>query len=334
MKPDLAKQLNPVIDTKGGENLFSVSLTGDQNIPINKRGSGTRRLILLNFFRAQAERRSENSKKNVIYAFEEPETSQHPDNQGLLVQTFEELAERSDCQVLFSTHTPMLARKINQNYLRYIEDENGIVAIHHGKNDDVMPKIVDSLGVLPDHNVKVFWGVEGKHDISFLTIISKILHNAGEDIPDLELAENEGKLIFVPFSGSSLDLWASRLSNFDRPEFYLVDGDDCPIGDHKYQDAIDKHKLNGHEVWITKKRELENYIHLDLIKSKFPNYPGQGKPDEKVPLLCSFPSQKVKYGVKKTLNNEVVSKMTPPLLNQVDNNDEVRGWLREIGKLL
>ncbi|MEY8403925.1 AAA family ATPase [Oscillospiraceae bacterium 44-34] len=35
----------------------SVSITSDENIPINKRGSGSKRLILLNFFRAEVERR-------------------------------------------------------------------------------------------------------------------------------------------------------------------------------------------------------------------------------------------------------------------------------------
>ncbi|MHB8392242.1 MAG: AAA family ATPase [Acidobacteriaceae bacterium] len=33
-----------------------MTLTGDDQIPINKRGSGVRRLVLLSFFRAEAER--------------------------------------------------------------------------------------------------------------------------------------------------------------------------------------------------------------------------------------------------------------------------------------
>ena len=361
MRPDLAEQLNPTIDTKPGDSLFTIKLTGDQDIPINKRGSGTRRLILLNFFRAQAEKESENSKKNVIYAFEEPETSQHPDNQVLLVQTFEELAEKSDCQVLFSTHTPMLARKINQNYLRFIADENTKTAIYNGKNDDVMPKIVDSLGVLPDHNVKVFWGVEGKNDIPFLKEISKILHKSNNDILDLELAENEGKLVFVPFNGSSLDLWAVRLSDFSRPEFYLVDGDDCPMGNHKYQKAIDKHISKRHEVWITEKRELENYLHKDAIIDYFnksttgkeiPKFEGKNDPKEDIPELFamavhnSSESKKAWNDLKddakgkkiskakEKLNSKVVLEMTPERLKNIDKEDEVIGWLRKISEEL
>ena len=45
-----------------------------------------RRLVLLNFFRAQAERKSRTRMPPaIIYAIEEPETAQHPTNQRLLL---------------------------------------------------------------------------------------------------------------------------------------------------------------------------------------------------------------------------------------------------------
>ena len=57
MSPDIASTLNPVIPTastlKWADVFKSVSITSDENIPINKRGSGSKRLILLNFFRAE-----------------------------------------------------------------------------------------------------------------------------------------------------------------------------------------------------------------------------------------------------------------------------------------
>lgn len=68
MNPDLAKQLTPRVTTKKWDSLFGVSLTGDDDIPVNKRGSGTRRLILLNFFRAQADRDAAAANTGVIYA--------------------------------------------------------------------------------------------------------------------------------------------------------------------------------------------------------------------------------------------------------------------------
>ncbi|HZY25842.1 MAG TPA: AAA family ATPase, partial [Bacteroidales bacterium] len=48
----LASKLNPFFksDPKW-DSLFKLSLTGDHEIPINKRGSGVRRLVLFSFFR-------------------------------------------------------------------------------------------------------------------------------------------------------------------------------------------------------------------------------------------------------------------------------------------
>lgn len=50
MEPTLARQLNPQFSPPKWDNVFKISLTGDEDIPMNKRGSGVRRLILLNFF--------------------------------------------------------------------------------------------------------------------------------------------------------------------------------------------------------------------------------------------------------------------------------------------
>ena len=120
MNPELARQLTPRITTKKWDTLFSVNLTGDENIPVNKRGSGTRRLVLLNFFRAKAEKDSDDKDTGIIYALEEPETSQHPYNQVMLIKALEDLADQAGCQVLLSTHTPVLARRFSQDVLRLV----------------------------------------------------------------------------------------------------------------------------------------------------------------------------------------------------------------------
>ena len=126
MDPSLAKQLKPQF-TSNWNNVFKISLTGDEDIPVNKRGSGIRRLILLNFFRAKAEQAArDKGVSNLIYVIEEPETNQHPNNQKMLMRAISQLSEAPGCQVIVSTHTPVLARLIPANYLRYISmEENG-----------------------------------------------------------------------------------------------------------------------------------------------------------------------------------------------------------------
>lgn len=131
MSPEIANSLNPIIPS--AENLKwtdvfkSVSITGDEDIPINKRGSGVKRLILLNFFRAQAEKRaSENSNNGIIYAIEEPETSQHSQNQKILIDAFKKLSEAKDTQVILTTHSSTVVKSLAFSDLRLIyNDSNG-----------------------------------------------------------------------------------------------------------------------------------------------------------------------------------------------------------------
>ncbi|WP_127010000.1 ATP-binding protein [Veillonella sp. CHU110] len=134
MDEDIANSLNPVIpkdkDLKWQDVFKNVSITGDENIPINKRGSGVRRLILLNFFRAEAERRAvHNENANIIYAIEEPETSQHTNNQFKLIEALKNLSELDKTQIIITTHSPNIVKSLEYSNLRLIKNNDAIKTI-------------------------------------------------------------------------------------------------------------------------------------------------------------------------------------------------------------
>jgi predicted ATPase len=359
MDPELAKALNPTVVTKKWDSLFSVSLTDENQIPINKRGSGVRRLVLLNFFRAAAEqRKKEANAPTVIYAVEEPETCQHPDNQKMLMFAFRELAEDPDCQVLLSTHTPMLAGYLpiaNMCYLEMCKDRSR--RLWRG-NDDTYKMVAKGLGVLPDNRVKIFVGVEGTNDINFLTAVSAILHSEDESVPDLGQMEQSDELVFFPLGGSNLKLWVNRLESLGRPEFHIYDGD---VGG--YEEKM--RQINSRErcsALKTRKREMENYLHPDAIKEVMGIEVKFGDDDD-VPRIIAqkfyekaLERRRAREGqngrtvlgwddlssnartrairtVKSTLNTAVVQKMTPALLAERDPEGEIKSWLKTIAEL-
>lgn len=126
MNPEIANSLNPVIPSaeslKWSDVFKNVSISGDQDIPINKRGSGVKRLVLLNFFRAEAERRkTEKNVPDIIYAIEEPETSQHPDHQKKLIDAFIELSKNQHTQILLTTHSPAIVKMLDFEHLKLIK---------------------------------------------------------------------------------------------------------------------------------------------------------------------------------------------------------------------
>ena len=351
MDPTLAQELNPRFVKPNWAKVFGISLTDDSQIPVNKRGSGVRRLILLNFFRAQAEKRLANADApGIIFAVEEPETSQHPNNQRLLLNALRELSEQPGCQVIITTHTPVLVRELPLSALKFVSKEDDGTRNVYQAADDTYRKIAKSLGVIPDHSVRLFVGVEGINDIDFLRGISKVLKNAGQDVLDLGALEDQGTLIFIPLGGSSLSVWTHRLAGLNRPEFHLFDCDEQPPTRSCHQDAVDAILARGQVAILTGKREMENYLHPTAIHTKlgvtvnpgdFADVPdlvaeqihiASGSPDAWNALEDKKKRKKVS-AAKRRLNNEVVSAMTPALLAVSDPNSDVRRWLEEIRRL-
>ena len=127
MNPELANSLSPNIpsftDLKWPDLFKNVSISGDNDIPINKRGSGVKRLILLNFFRAEAERMQSNTESDgLIYAIEEPETSQHVVHQKILMKALIDLANNENVQVVLTTHSSYVVKQLRFDNIRLVKE--------------------------------------------------------------------------------------------------------------------------------------------------------------------------------------------------------------------
>lgn len=134
MNSEVADSLHPKVpltqDLKWADVFKGLSITGDEDIPINKRGSGIKRLILLNFFRAEAERRQkEANSQHIIYAIEEPETSQHKQHQKILVDALKTLSANSGVQVIITTHSSDIVKQLDFKQLKVVCENNGCKTI-------------------------------------------------------------------------------------------------------------------------------------------------------------------------------------------------------------
>lgn len=130
----LANTLMPKIpkteDLKWHDVFKKVSISGNEDIPINKRGSGVKRLILLSFFQAEADdKKGENNNRGIIYAIEEPETSQHFEHQRILIEALKNLSEQENTQVLLTTHSSLIVKNLEFSNIRLIQDNGGLKEI-------------------------------------------------------------------------------------------------------------------------------------------------------------------------------------------------------------
>lgn len=351
--PSLASELRPTVHKPNWANAFKIGFTDDSEVSINKRGSGVRRMILLNFFRARAEQRNVNANSpGVIYAIEEPETSQHPHNQKLLLKAFFELAEEPGQQVIITTHNPALARDLPTSSLRLISRYEDKTRQIHSNEDEVFTRAARELGVLADNQVKAFIGVEGMNDINFFKGISQTLSKSDASIPDLELAEKKGHVIFIPLAGSNLSSWINRLENLNRPEFHFFDRDSAPPNLPKYSKEAESISTRKDCIVVhTDCREAENYIPAQCIQEHWPDIGYDGHtPFCDVPLkvaqlitskrgsnwdeIGDKGRKEAEAGVKRKLNNEVIKLVTAEQLLESDPQQVIKKFLSDIGQVL
>lgn len=333
MNPDIAKELRPVIpaakDLKWDSVFKNIEIASDDGVPLNKRGSGVRRLVLLNFFRARAEeQKTEDSKSNVVYAIEEPETSQHPNHQKILIKALKDLAEQEGRQIFITTHSPSLVQLLPRESVRLLRKRSDVLEIVGG--DLAISEIIDDLGVLPIIG-KIAIFVEGELDRQFLLGIN--------NITELKSIIDLSKLAIIPLGGSVLEKWINRnyLDGSNVTEYHLYDKD----SDEKYKSAVEavNNRPDTSKGVITSSLEIENYINPSLIEG-FEKFKGiscssvsTSWATEDIP---KFVSQKTKLDecvVKEIICCCLSSKMTKGLLKEIGVWNEVEGWFKDIKKL-
>lgn len=279
MDPDLAKNLNPTLKSKPTWK-FDYGIEDEKGIALNKRGSGTRRLVLLNFFRAQAEKNASQSEKGIIYAIEEPETSQHPDNQKLVIKTLSDLAQQSDRQVMITTHSPELLKEIRESH------GVGIRYIQCGTSDE--REIIDGLAALQLSSAALgvlamqdFGGsekivlVEGKGDCLFLEHAASEMKKNGEITGDFE----DKKITTLPVGGcSGVKVWIELCKHeaIGLPTYIFLDSDRERLEDPETANEKFIRELSRDDtvkdMFCTKKREIENYIKKDITGCEYVDF--------------------------------------------------------------
>lgn len=349
MSPEIANTLTPEMTNKAWDTLFSFSFVCDDGIPVNKRGSGVRRLILLNYFRAEAERKISDG-RHIIYAIEEPETSQHPEWQKILFEALMDLPKNERTQVIVTTHSPSLASLAPVDRIIFIQKNEGKVCIQTKGRVDLQ-QVVATLGVLPDipvdvtnPSLKVILCLEGPTDVQFF---DNICHIFNMDI------NSDPRIMSLSLGGGTLKHWVNKnyLRKLNLPEIHIYDRDVA-----KYAETVEE--VNARDnCWATQTQmwELENYIHPSLYVSEYPTerpfidftsnwistWKDRNIPDE----FSAFLKEEKRNGntsirnegsasIKTTFSNILSMQMTEGLFKELDVYEEVSGWFKKINEHL
>jgi len=349
MNPEIAQELKPEIPEPKWENVFKgITISGDEGIPLNKRGSGVRRLILLNFFRAEAEKKKEERNvPNIIYAFEEPETSQHPEHQRKLIEAFRELSSRDDddTQIILTTHSPGIASLLPVDSLRFLHKKDGHILVEKG-TDEIFEKVSESLGILPSvqkekiDKLKLTVCVEGPKDVEFFKRLSK---KVDENII-IDLEDNQ-RVILIPLGGSTLKHWVDNhyLRKLDLPEVHIYDGDK---EESKQTAQQVNNRDDGSRGFTTKKREIENYISPGIIEQIFElsdnilidrtkdNWLSEWNQSDIIPLIKNKGVRLRKGRIKERICTEGIERMRSELFTELEAYEEIKEWFTAMKNIL
>ncbi len=315
----------------------NIGFNTEDDIPMNKRGSGFRRLVLLSSLIART-KEEVNNEVDVIYAIEEPESSLHPKWQKRLVKALIELAEREKYQVFLTTHSPNMMRIFEIECIKYVERDSEGSKVYDF-NEDIGTKIIKTMGLLPDIG-KVVVCVEGPTDKDFLLNINQNIEEL-KSIIDLKKEMEAGTLTIMPMNGSRLKDWiASRvLENTNALEFHLYDSDKGSDNENQYLEAIEKVNQRGDGSYgtLTELREIENYVPKDVIEECFgieldtsDDWTGEDIPE----LLISNGVNMEKKDIKNKICGQCCKEIRKDHLTRMGTWNEIEGWFLNIKNMM
>ncbi len=192
--------------------------------------------------------------------------------------------------------------------------------------------------------------VEGENDIQFLKGMSRMLHRADPELPDLAQLANDRRITFLPTGGSNLSEWVARLVCLHKREVYLFDREQEPETSARGQVVEVINTQPGCFAALTTKRTVENFLHplaiqeacgIDLTFDDDTDVAGllalklmARSGETSWPQLHYKRQRRLHERAKKILNMNSVQRMTPELLAEQDVNGEVSGWMQKIRQMI
>ena len=190
--------------------------------------------------------------------------------------------------------------------------------------------------------------VEGVYDVEFLCRISAVLHRDDPSNLDLRTLEQAGRLIFIPFGGGDPGFWTTRFAPLALSEVHIYDRETLSDTELRVSAAASVNRRVNAQAFVMKRRSIENYLHTEVIETALgiratPFDSGdivaaiadallkRTSQDLERSQLSRRGRRRLKLQIKRKLNHDVVSSMTPALLDESDPRGEVRSWLNAIG---
>ncbi len=272
-----AEKVKPKVEFDWSK-LISTSFISDatgNDLPLNSRGDGFRRITMMSYFEYLAESERTDDTQQIIFGFEEPETFLHPSAQENLFEKLNSLSENG-YQVLVSTHSSTIVGNTKPQNIIHVSKPENIYTINQNGID--YKTLAIDLGIKPDNTFtplfstsRLLFLVEGIDDANAMHHNATLYKQAGLIANTFE----DLNINIIPIGGcDSVKHWINLdlFTKLGKPYYIFLDSD----RDDENAPSPNALKLTGYGLTITtdfhisKKRLLENYIHPTALQRLVP----------------------------------------------------------------
>ena len=279
MKPDAEFESIRVQQvTYNNQKLWEVFLQekGLQRVPLSKTGSGLKTIILILLNLLIIPHIKEYEGKKIVYGFEELENNLHPALQRRLFEYLYNYAIENDITIFLTTHSHIAINSFfdkEKASIYHVVKDNGSAQIK------CIESYIDKAEILNDLDVKasdilqsngIIW-VEGPSDRIYIKRwLELFTPNEYEEDKHYQFLYYGGRLLSQYSAKEETDL--INIITTNRNAAIIMDSDKKyrseKINDTKKR-IISEFDNLGMFHWVTKGKEIENYLPKQAIESKF-----------------------------------------------------------------
>lgn len=262
----------------GGEYVWEIYLKekGMERVPLSKSGSGIKTIILVLLNLLVVPLQSQNNEKKIVYGFEELENNLHPAMQRKLFDYIYEFAVKKDIYIFITTHSHVA---INTFFDKEKACIYHVIKENNGTTLKRIESYIDKAEILDDLDIKasdilqangIIW-VEGPSDRIYIKKWLEIFcNNQFEEGKHYQFLYYGGRLLSQYSAEEETDLISIITTN--RNAAIVMDSDKrnqaAPLNDTKKRIIEEFDKLSMFH-WVTKGKEIENYIPKEAIERRF-----------------------------------------------------------------
>lgn len=355
----LLDELNKITNPDIHFSRILVQLTDDENweiyfenkvdgrIPLSKMGSGIKTILLVLLLIIIQPEIENKQVSNYVFALEELENNLHPSQQRRLYYYLYEFSKDKKCKFFFTTHSNIiidLYNKLENTQILHINKNGENTTIKTINEYSELNQILDDLDIKASDILQsnsIIW-VEGPSDRTFINKWFKLFDPTIIEGYHYSIMFYGGRLLSnLTLDYKNLENELIPLIKLNRNCYIVMDRDGKTINTklNQTKERIKK-ELGDNRVWITRGREIENYITDKTLqnwlttKHGFKNNITNTLNDKLETIIENQPTlQKLKYNLNKNkYATEIVNFIEKDDLNNLDLKSNIENIISLIKK--